>query len=115
MADGPITRFINDEQPDIVVTFISNGVSPDMSTGWTFTFVVVSAAGATLLTKTTGITGATGGVVTVLLTGTELSSAAVTATFAVDNVSYPVYLTARRTSDSSDLTAKEVLLMKWRP
>lgn len=115
MAQGPITRFTGDEQPDYVETFYSNGVYPDMSTGWTFTCVITTAAGATLLTKTTGITGATGGVVTVAFTGVELATALVTATFAVNNVTYLMFLTARRTSDTSDLTAERTLLMKWRP
>jgi hypothetical protein len=117
MTTGPITRFINDEQPDYVETFISNGVSPDMSTGWTFSVVITTTTGTptTLLTKSTGITGAAGGVVTVMFTGVELATALVTATFAVDNVSYLMFLTARRTADTSDLTASRQLLMKWRP
>lgn len=114
MAAGPIARFINDEQPDYVETFIANGVAPDFTTGWTFT-VVVTQGTTTLLTKTTGITGATGGAITVAFTGAELAANGVTATFAVNNVSYLMYLTARRTSDSSDLTAERTLLMKWRP
>lgn len=116
-ATGPIQRFVNDEQPDYVETFYSNGVYPDMSTGWTFTCIITTTTGTptTLLTKTTGITGATAGVVTVAFTGTELSAAGITATFAANNVSYLMFLTARRTSDSSDLTAQRTLLMKWRP
>lgn len=117
MTEGPITRFINDEQPDYIETFAPNGTSPDMSTGWTFTCVITTTTGTptTLLTKTTNITGATGGVVTVIFTGAELAAANITATFATNNVSYLMFLTARRTSDSSDLTAERTLLMKWRP
>jgi hypothetical protein len=116
MATGPITRFVNDEQPDWVETITSNGVTADYSSGYTFTVTIINQAGTTLLTKTTGITGATGGQITVAFTGAELAAALVTATFAADNVIYQMRLTPRRTSDSSDgPTVKRTLVMQWRP
>lgn len=106
----------NDEQPawEATVTTI-NGIQPDYSSGYTFTCTITTLAGATLLAKTTGITGAAAGVITVAFTGAELATALVTATAAGD-VLYKLFLVPRRTSDSTDgPTIEDRLLMKWRP
>jgi hypothetical protein len=111
-----ITVHSNDEQPLWVATVSVNGTLPDYSTGHSFTCVVTTTAGVTLLTKTTNITGSVGGVITVTFTSGELSGAGATATFAVNNVIYVMFLTPRRIADSADgPTIQETLLMKWRP
>jgi hypothetical protein len=73
----------------------------DYSTGWTFTAKVCTAAAptTTLLTKTTGITGAaTSPNITVDWTTTDLSALTAAAT----GTDYVVHLIARRTADSKD-------------
>lgn len=111
-----ITLHVNDEIAQWVPTITVNGTTPDYSSGYTFTcYVVDKEAGTTLLTKTTGITGAASGVVTVAFTGAELSGAGITATFG-NPVDYLLYLVPRRTSDSADgPTIEETLQMRWRP
>jgi PKD repeat protein len=110
-----IALHINDEHSQWVATVTNNGVATDYSTGYTFTCTVVNSAGATLLTKTTGITGAASGAITVAFTGAELSSNGVTATFGAP-VEYLLFLVPRKTSDSSDgPTIEEKLQMRWRP
>lgn len=111
----PITLFVGDEQPVWQATITNNGSLVDYSSGYTFTCVVTTKAGATLLTKTTGITGATGGVVTVAFTGAELAAGGVTAA-AGDVGQFDLYLTPRRISDSADgPTVKETLTYRWKP
>lgn len=107
----------NDEHAQWAATLIYNGSKLDYSTGYTFTCAVVNATtGATLLSKTTGITGATNGLITVAFTGAELATATVTATFANTPQTYLLYLTPRKTSDSSDgPTVEEKIVMRWRP
>ncbi len=109
--------YVNDEHSQWVATITQNGTAIDYSTGYTFTCTVVNQAdGTTMLSKTTGITGGAAGAVTVAFTGTELSGAGITATFADNNQTYDLYLTPRKTSDSSDgPTIQDVLTMKWRP
>lgn len=109
--------YINDEHPQWPATIVLNGSAIDYSSGYTFTCTVVNqSTGATLLSKTSGITGGTGGAVTVAFTGAELSGAGITATWAANNQTYDLYLTPRKTSDSSDgPTVQDVLTMKWRP
>jgi len=110
-----ITLYTNNERPAWVSTISENGELTDYSTGYTFTCVVVDKdTGSTLLTKTTNITGAANGVITVSFTGAELSAAGITATFG-NPVHYQVFLTSRRTSDSADATHEDVLQMRWRP
>lgn len=112
-----VTLYTNDEHAQWVADITVNGTEVDYSSGYTFTCAIVDqATGTTLLSKTSGITGGTGGQVTVAFTGAELSSNSVTATFADNNRSFDMYLTPRKTSDSSDgPTVAEVLTMKWRP
>lgn len=105
----------SDEHAQWLVTIVYNGNRLDYSTGYTFTCYVVNASGSTLLTKTTGITGAASGQITVAFTGAELSSGGVTATFN-NPVTYKLFLVPRKTSDSSDgPTVEETLTMRWRP
>ena len=110
-----IPMYTNDEHPQWPATISLNGVATDYTTGYSFTCAIVNAAGTTLLSKTSGITGASGGQITVAFTGAELSSAGVTATFG-SPVEYTLFLTPRKTSDSSDgPTIEERLQMRYRP
>lgn len=110
-----IVLHTNDEHAQWVATVTLNGTATDYSSGYTFTCVVANTAGTTLVTKTTGITGATGGVITVAFTGAELAAGTVTATYEAPT-EYRLYLTPRRTADSSDgPTIEETLQMRYRP
>lgn len=73
----------------------------DYSTGWTFTAKVCAATASTttLLTKTTGITGAATSP-NVVIDWTATDFAALTA--AAAGTKYVVHLTARRTADTKD-------------
>lgn len=105
----------NDEQPVWVATVSVNGAAPDYSTNYTFTCYVLSSAGATLMTKTTGITGAAAGVITTTFTGAELVTGTVTGTYATPGF-YRLQLVPRRTSDSADgPTIEEDLVVRYRP
>lgn len=88
----------DDEDPPWVATITVNGTAYDYSSGYTFTVLLLDKAGTTVLTKTTGITGAASGVVTVA--------------WAVDDFdlapgAYTVLLTIRRTSDSKEHTVQD--------
>lgn len=111
-----ITLYVGDEHSQWVADITDNGVQRDYSTGYTFTcYVVNKTTGATMLTKTTGITGAANGDVTVAFTGAELAGASITATFNSPE-EYLIYLVPRRTADSSDgPTVGDTLQMQWRP
>lgn len=110
-----IVLHTNDEHAQWVPTITYNGTLTDYSSGYTFTCVVTNTSGTTLVTKTTGITGAASGVVTVAFTGAELSAGTVTATYDAP-VNYKLFLTPRKTSDSSDgPTIEETLQMRYRP
>ena len=106
-----------DEHAQWPATIVYNGSKLDYSTGYTFTCAVVNqSTGATMLSKTTGVTGAANGLITVAFTGAELATASVTATFAATPQTYLLYLTPRKVSDSSDgPTVEETLVMRWRP
>lgn len=65
----------SDELDAWQATILASGVNPDFSSGYTFKVVVKNAAGTTVLTKTTGITGASGGVITVAWAAGELNIA----------------------------------------
>lgn len=102
-----LSYYRNDERPDWQATVTVNGTADDMSTGYTFTVRVATSPTATaVLTKTTNITGATGGVVTVAWAAGELDIAPGT---------YIATLTARRTSDSRDWTISEQLTIRSLP
>ena len=111
-----ITIHTSDEHPQWAATVTLNGTATDYSNGYTFTCVIINrSTGATLLTKTLGITGGTGGAITVAFTGAELASGGVTATFGAP-VEYDLFLIPRKTSDSSDgPTIEERLQMRYRP
>jgi hypothetical protein len=111
-----IVLHTNDEHAQWVATVTLNGTATDYSSGYTFTCVVANkTTGTTLLTKTTGITGAASGAITVAFTGAELATATVTATYGAP-VEYAMFLTPRKTADSSDgPTVEETLQMRYRP
>lgn len=112
---APIRLYTGDEHAQWVATINYGGTLIDYSSGYTFTCVVTDALGTTKVTKTTGITGAGSGVVTVAFTGAEMSAGSVTAT-ANNPGTYWAYLTPRKTADSSDgPTVRETLIMEWRP
>lgn len=101
-----IEYFAGDERPYWEPTVTVGGVAEDLSTGYTFEVNVAASASATpALTKTTGITGAAGGVVTVAWATGDLALTAGT---------YVVQLTATRTSDSKDWTIQDHLIIKAR-
>jgi hypothetical protein len=90
-----------DERPDWVATVTVNGSGDDMSSGYTFQVKVATSPTATAaLTKTTGITGAVGGVVTVAWASNELD---------LQPGNYSVQLKATRTSDSAEWTVEDTL------
>lgn len=95
-----LTYHVGDELPQWVATVTVNGSAPDLSTGYTFSVVVKQGDGSAVLTKTTNITGATAGVVTVAWADGDLAIAAGT---------YRVLLTATRTSDSAEWTVEDTL------
>lgn len=64
----------------------------DLSSGYTFTLTLVDASGTTVLTKTTGITGANGSVVVTWATDD----------LAITTGSYVLYLRARETATTKD-------------
>ncbi len=91
----------NDELPAWQGTVTINGVAPDLSSGWTFTVrVAVSRDDAAVLTKTTGITGATGGVFTVAWAANDLDIAP---------GNYVAICIGKRTSDNAEFTVIESL------
>jgi len=102
-----LTYFAGDERPDWKATVTVNGVADDMGTGYTFTArIAADLSSAAVLTKTTGITGAASGVVTVAWAAGDL---------ALTPGTYVATLTARRTSDSRDWTVSEPLIIKSLP
>lgn len=95
-----------DERPSWQATVTVNGVAEDMSSGYTFGVTLTNVGtGTVVLTKTTGITGATGGVVTVAWATNEL---------AVAQGSYLAQLVATRTSDSAQWTVDEKVTIRTR-
>lgn len=101
-----LTYFAGDERPYWEATVLIDGVGDDMSSGYTFEVNVAPTVDATpVLTKTTGIIGGTGGVVTV---GWEVDD------LALDPGTYFVQLTATRTSDDKDWTVQDKIKIKAR-
>lgn len=113
--DTPIIVYLNDENPQWVETIYLNGTLTDYSSGYTFTVKLVDSAGTTAVTKTTNITGAASGVITVAWDTSEL--AALTApTFTNRTVTYTAFLTPRKTADSTDgPTVQRTFVYVWRP
>lgn len=106
MSDQTISYHQADELPAWVPTISSNGANPDFSTGWTFQVKVAASPTATAaLTKTTNITGATGGAVTVAWAPNELD---------LEPGLYLCQLTATRSSDSAQETVEVDLEIKPR-
>lgn len=104
-----IEYFARDERPYWEATVEVEGALEDLSAGYTFEVNIspypVRATTVPLVTKTTGITGATAGVVTVAWAPEELDLAPAT---------YAVQLTATRTVDGKDWTVEDQLLIKPR-
>lgn len=102
----PLSYYRGDELPQWVATISHNGTAPDFSTGWTFRVVITARdAAEPLLTKTTNITGATGGAITVAWAANDLDIAPGT---------YLVQLKATRAADSSETTIEDRLTVKRR-
>lgn len=102
-----LTYFEGDERPDWQATVTVNGATDDMSTGYTFSVrVATDLSASAALTKTTNITGAASGVVTVAWAAGEL---------ALTPGQYVATLTATRTSDSRNWTISEPLTIKSLP
>jgi hypothetical protein len=96
-----LTYFRNDERPSWAETIVQNGETDDYSSGYTFKVSLATSRSATpVLTKTSGITGATGGVVTVAWASGELDLAP---------ARYLAHLTVTRTSDGAELTIEETI------
>lgn len=101
-----IEYYAGDELPYWEATVTVGGAVPDLSSGYTFEVNIATSATATpVLTKTSGISGSSAGVVTVAWAAGELALTAGT---------YVVQLTATRTSDSKDWTIQDRLIIKPR-
>lgn len=105
-----IEYHVADERPAWKATVTVNGTADDMSTGYTYQVKIYRAGladdpTATLLTKTTNITGATGGVVTVAWAPNDL---------AIAEGLHVAQLKASRTSDSAEWTITELIRIKPR-
>lgn len=101
-----LVYFEGDERPAWAATVTVNGVADDMSTGYTFRVLIYLDANTTpVLTKTTNITGAAAGLVTVAWAPGDL---------AIDPAQYVAQLTATRTSDSAEWTVTEPVLINAR-
>ncbi len=95
-----LSYFSGDERPAWVATVTINGTADDMSSGYTFEVKVLDSSDSVVLTKTTNITGAASGVVTVAWVPNELALAA---------GDYTAQLKAIRTADSAEWTITEML------
>lgn len=100
-----LAYFQRDERPAWQPTISVNGAVDDYSTGFTFTVTITAADGTVELTKTTAITGTTGGVVNVDWEPDDLDLPAGT---------YRLQLTVRRTADEHEETISEQLLIRAR-
>lgn len=102
----PLTYYANDELPQWQATISHNGTTPNFSTGWSFRVVITKRDATTpLLTKTTNITGAAAGVITVAWATGDLN---------LPPGTYLVQLKATRTSDSLESTIEDQLIVKKR-
>lgn len=103
-----IEYFAGDERPYWEATVTIDGDTEDMTSGYTYEVNIAATATATatpVVTKTSGITGAAAGVVTVGWAVGELAIAPAT---------YVVQLTATRTSDNKDWTIQDKIKIKPR-
>ena len=100
-----LSYFQRDERPAWQPTISVNGAVDDYTSGFTFTVTILDASGTTVLTKTTAITGDTGGLINVDWEPDELDLPAGT---------YRLQLTVRRTADEHEETISEQLLIRER-
>lgn len=91
--------FRGDELGSWEGTVTINGTAPDLTSGWTFT-ATLSKAGETTLTKTSGITGSTGGAFTVVWAAGELNRA---------QGDWRAQMTGRRVSDHAEFTVQDTV------
>jgi len=95
-----------DERPAWVATVTVNGTADNMTSGYTFQVLLYTDPTATpVLTKTSNITGAAAGAVTVAWNATDLD---------IPPGLYTAQLKATRTSDSAEWTVTEPVLIKAR-
>lgn len=100
----PAQYFRGDELPYYTRPVTIDGVAPDLTTGWTFT-LTLTLHGATVLTKTTGITGdADGGLTVAWATGDLDTPPGI----------HGLQVTALRTADSREWTFDDLLTIKPR-
>lgn len=99
--------YAGDERPYWELTVEVEGTTEDLSSGYTFEVNIAPLATSSTptVTKTSGITGAANGQVTVAWAVGELAIAAGT---------YVVQLTATRTSDSKDWTVQDKIKIRPR-
>ncbi len=102
--------FDGDERPAWVPTVTVNGATEDMSSGFTFQVKIHTAGDPTdvKLTKTTNITGAAAGVITVAWASNELALGVTTPT------TYMAQLKATRIADSAEWTIDQPILIRPR-
>lgn len=101
-----ISYFAGDERPYWEATVTIDGATEDLTSGYTFEVnIAATTTSVPVVTKTSGITGATAGVVTVAWATGEL---------AIDPGTYVVQLTATRVSDSKDWTVQDKIKIKPR-
>jgi hypothetical protein len=91
-----------DERPAWVATVSTNGAVDDMTSGYTFSVRVQQGSDTPVLTKSTNITGAADGVVTVAWAEDDLD---------IPPGAYKVLLTATRTSDSLEWTVQDTIII----
>ncbi len=98
MTVQELTYYRADERPYWQPTVtVSDSTANDLSSGHTFTVLIKKGSQTPLVTKTTGITGAVDGVVTVAWSTSDLD---------ITPDRYRCLLTVRRTSDTRDWTVE---------
>lgn len=101
-----LSYYARDERPFWEATVSVNGLTDDMTSGYTFEVNIATESGGTpVVTKTTGVTGGTGGLVTVAWQEGDLD---------LDPGTYYAQLTATRISDLTDWTVEERIKIKAR-
>jgi hypothetical protein len=100
-----LAYFRGDERPAWATTITINGTADDMTSGYTFQVKIFQRIASPVLTKTTNIAGATGGLVTVTWVANDLDIAP---------GNYTAQLKATRTADTAEWTITEDLLIKAR-
>ena len=100
---GNLDYHQGDERPAWEETVIENGTAPDFSTGYTFTVNVQDDTGATVLAKSSFITGDASGTITVAWDTGELD---------LDPGVYSAKIVATRTADATSATYARDLLIR---